>query len=180
MADMNRTEKLGMAILCLMGAAFACFGLMALFAALRGMASPSGQSGLWFLLLFGAVFSVIGFGLIYLALTGSKRMARQKQVQSAHPGVPWMWRAELPGAVPTPPYAAAWPASGSRPFSGTFVSFLMSGSHFRQRGSATLRGHLSFFPSSPLVCSCCFGRPAPRWRSSNSGQRTSLWTACPA
>ncbi len=94
MADMNRTEKLGMAILCLMGAAFAFFGLMAIFVALRGMASPPGQSGLWVLLLFGAVFSVIGFGLIYLALTGNQRMARQKQVQSAHPDVPWKWRAD--------------------------------------------------------------------------------------
>jgi hypothetical protein len=45
-------------------------------------------------LLFGTVFSVIGFGLLYLALTGSKRMARQKQVQSVHPGEPWMWRAD--------------------------------------------------------------------------------------
>lgn len=94
MAGMNRTEKLGMAFLCLMGAAFAFFGLMAMFAALRGMASPSGRSGLWVLLLFGAVFSAIGFGLIYLALAGNKRMARQKQVQSAHPGEPWTWRAD--------------------------------------------------------------------------------------
>ena len=94
MADMTRTEKLGVAILCLMGAAFAFFGLMAMFAAGRGLASPSGQSGLWVLLLFGAVFSAIGFGLIYLALTGNKRMARQKQVQSVHPGEPWKWRAD--------------------------------------------------------------------------------------
>lgn len=94
MTDMNRSEKLGIAILCLMGAAFAFFGLMAMFAALRGMASPSGQSGLWVLLLFGAVFSVIGFGLIYLALTGNKRMARRKQIQSAHPDAPWKWRAD--------------------------------------------------------------------------------------
>ncbi len=94
MAEMNRTEKFGVAILCLMGAAFAFFGLMAMFAAFRGMASPSSQSGLWVLLLFGAVFSAIGFGLIYLALTGNKRMARHKQVQSAHPGEPWKWRAD--------------------------------------------------------------------------------------
>lgn len=94
MTNMNRTDKLGMAILCLMGAAFAFFGLMAIFAALRGMASPVGQSGLWVLLLFGVVFSAVGFGLIYLALTGNKRMARQKQVQSAHPGAPWKWRAD--------------------------------------------------------------------------------------
>jgi hypothetical protein len=60
--------------------------------ACRGMASPSPQPLLWLPLLFGVVFSVIGFGLIYLALTGNKRMARQKQAQSVHPGEPWMWR----------------------------------------------------------------------------------------
>ncbi len=94
MADMNRTEKIGVAILCFMGAAFAFFGLMGMFMAGRGMASPSPQPLLWLPLLFGVVFSVIGFGLIYLALTGNKRMARQKQVQSVHPGEPWMWRAD--------------------------------------------------------------------------------------
>src|SRR5271165_1513761 len=94
MAGMDRNEKLGMAILCLMGAGFAFFGLMAISLAWRSMASPSGQSLLWFPLLFGAVFSSIGFGLMYLALTASKRIARQKQSQSVHPGEPWMWRAD--------------------------------------------------------------------------------------
>ena len=91
---MTRNEKVGAGFLCLMGAAFAFFGLMAMFAAARSMASPSHQSGLWVLLLFGAVFSAIGFGLIYAALTGSKRIARQKQAQSAHAGEPWKWRAD--------------------------------------------------------------------------------------
>ncbi len=90
MADMDRNEKLGVAIVCLIGAAFAFFGLMAMFMAWHGVA----RSMLWFPLLFGTVFSAIGFGLMYLALTGSKRMARQKQAQSIHPGEPWMWRAD--------------------------------------------------------------------------------------
>ncbi len=94
MADMDRKEKLGVAIVCLMGAAFAFFGLMAWFLAWHNMATLSGQSMLWFPLLFGTVFSVIGFGLLYLALTGHKRLARQKQAQSVHPGEPWMWRAD--------------------------------------------------------------------------------------
>ena len=94
MADMDRNEKIGIAILCLMGAAFAFFGLMAIFLAWRSMATLSGQSLLWFPLLFGVVFSAIGFGLIYLALTGHKRLARQKQTQSLHPGEPWTWRAD--------------------------------------------------------------------------------------
>jgi hypothetical protein len=91
---MDRNEKIGVAILCVMGGGFAFFGLMAWFLAWRNMATLLSQSMLWFPLLFGTVFSVIGFGLLYLALTGSKRMARQKQVQSVHPGEPWMWRAD--------------------------------------------------------------------------------------
>lgn len=94
MADMDRNEKIGMAILCLMGAGFAFFGLMAWFLAWRNMATLLSQSMLWFPLLFGTVFSLIGFGLLYLALTGSKRVGRQKQAQSVHPGEPWMWRAD--------------------------------------------------------------------------------------
>jgi hypothetical protein len=94
MADMDRNEKLGVAIVCLMGTAFAFFGLMAWFLAWRNMASLLSQSMLWFPLLFGTVFSGIGFGLIYLALTGRKRVARQKEAQSVHPGEPWMWRAD--------------------------------------------------------------------------------------
>ena len=77
-----------------MGGAFAFFGLMAFFMAWRSLASPVDRSMLWLPLLIGTVFSVIGFGLIYLVLTANKRQARQKQSQSAHPGEPWMWRAD--------------------------------------------------------------------------------------
>jgi hypothetical protein len=91
---MDRNEKIGVTILCLMGAAFAGFGLMAWFLAWRNMATLLGQSMLWLPLLFGTVFNMVGFGLLYLALTGSKRMARQKQAQSVHPGEPWKWRAD--------------------------------------------------------------------------------------
>jgi hypothetical protein len=94
MADMDRNGKIGVAIVCLIGAASAFLGLMALFLAWRNMASLSAQSMLWAPLLLGTVFSAIGFGLMYLALTGSKRMARQKHAQSIHPGEPWMWRAD--------------------------------------------------------------------------------------
>jgi hypothetical protein len=91
---MDRNEKIGVTILCLMGAAFAGFGLMAWFLAWRNMATLLGQSMLWLPLLFGTVFNMVGFGLLYLALTGNKRVARQKQAQSVHPGEPWKWRAD--------------------------------------------------------------------------------------
>ena len=94
MAEMDRNEKLGMAILWLFATVFAFFGLMAMFLAWRGLASPSAQSLMWFPLLFGTLFSVIGFGLMYLALTAKNRVARQKQAQSEHPDEPWMWRAD--------------------------------------------------------------------------------------
>ena len=94
MANTNRTQKIGVAILCVMGGAFAFFGLMAIFMAWRGLASPADRSMLWLPLLIGTVFSVIGFGLIYLALTANQRQARQKQSQSIHPGEPWRWRAD--------------------------------------------------------------------------------------
>ncbi len=83
---------LGFALIGLFGLPFAGFGLFALSQAIKQIGAPSGSQSIWLPLMFGVIFSGVGFGLIFLALAGSKRYARQQQVEADHPTEPWLWR----------------------------------------------------------------------------------------
>jgi hypothetical protein len=93
---MDRSTKLGTALLCLFALPFALGGLFAISQAIRMSHSAgtnsAGTSPVWMLLLFGLVFAGVGFGLIFVAFYGAKRLQRQQRQQAEHPAEPWLWR----------------------------------------------------------------------------------------
>lgn len=94
METMDRSGKIGTAILFVFATPFALFGLWALGQAWQQLMAPSGNTPFWYPLIFGAVFSAIGFGLMSAVFFGSKRYKKQLRVQAEHPSEPWLWRAD--------------------------------------------------------------------------------------
>ena len=93
-ASTKPASQVGFVLICLFALPFAGFGLFALSQAIKLIGAPEGSQTFWYPLMFGVIFSGVGFGLMYLALTGSKRYARQQQLQAEHPAEPWLWRAD--------------------------------------------------------------------------------------
>ena len=93
-ASTDLSAKLGVLLICLFALPFAGFGLFAFSQAFRLIGAPAGGPPFWYPMLFGIVFSGIGFGMMFLSLTGSKRYARQQQLQAEHATEPWLWRAD--------------------------------------------------------------------------------------
>jgi len=92
---MDAKGKLGSLLLALFGLPFALFGLFAMQAGIRQMATGApGKSPFWMPLVFGTVFSTIGVGLMFVAVWGGKLLARQQQLQAEHTAEPWLWREE--------------------------------------------------------------------------------------
>jgi hypothetical protein len=91
---MDRSSKIGVAVICLFALPFAAFGLFALSHAGSFTEQGTGKPIFWLPVLFGVVFSSIGFGLLFLAFFGAKRFAGQQRLQAEHPAEPWLWRAD--------------------------------------------------------------------------------------
>jgi len=91
---MNRSGKLGVAVVFLFGLPFAAFGLIAISQAMRLAGSGAVGPPFWPPLIFGVVFSSIGFGLMFVALIGGRSSARQQRLEAEHPTEPWLWRAD--------------------------------------------------------------------------------------
>jgi hypothetical protein len=89
---MDPKGKTGSLLIALFGLPFAFFGLFAMQAAIRQMATGRGKGPFWLPLLLGTVFSTIGVGLMFAAVWGSKLLARQQSLQAKHPTEPWLWR----------------------------------------------------------------------------------------
>lgn len=97
---MDRSSKIGSAIIFLFALPFAAFGLFAFSDAIRQ--SGVGQGQTWLGLLFGLIFSTIGFGLMVVAVLGPRLRQRELQQQAEHPSEPWLWRKDwASGRIPS-------------------------------------------------------------------------------
>lgn len=99
---MDRSSKIGLALIFVFALPFAAFGLFAFSAAVRQFATGVGDKPIWLLLLFGVVFSGIGFGLMTAAVFGSRFHQRDLRRQAEHPSEPWLWRKDwAAGRIPS-------------------------------------------------------------------------------
>ncbi len=99
---MDRSSKIGTAIIVLFAMPFAAFGVFAFSTAVRQLVTGVGKGPVWLGLLFGLIFSTVGFGLMSLPILGPRLRRRAEQQQAEHPSEPWLWRKEwASGRIPS-------------------------------------------------------------------------------